>query len=106
MIQFKLKAHPKQRFSVLLNRRRVSFQLWYSLTTDRWSLDLSVDDKPVLHGRRIVTGIDLLEPFRLGIGIIIAFSETGAKPDRNNLPSAIVGLFHTTREEVDAAVVA
>lgn len=106
MIQFILKSHPKQRFSVLLDRKRVTFQLWYSLTTDRWSMDLSIDDKPIIHGRRIVTGVDLLAPFHLGIGVIIAFSANNSTPNRENLPNGTVGLFYASREELNASMVA
>lgn len=106
MIQFIIKSHPKQRFSVLLNRKRVTLQLWYSLTTDRWSMDVAIDDKPIIHGRRIVTGVDLLAPFNLGIGAIIAFSANNSKPDRENLPNGMVGLFYANLEEVNAPMVA
>lgn len=107
MIQFRILDEPRQKFSVLLNRRRVTFEIWYSLTSDRWSFDLSVDGAPVLHGRRIVTGVDLLAPFNLGIGILFALPVTpGAVPNRAGLPLGEVRLYHTTREEVDASMAA
>ena len=107
MIQFRLVDEPRQKFSVLLNRRRVTFELWYSQTSDRWSMDLAIDGAPVLHGRRIVTGVDLLAPFNLGIGILFAWPETpGAVPDRRALPLGAVRLYHTTQEEIDASVAA
>lgn len=107
MIEFRILDEPRQKFSVLLNRRRVTFELWYSVTTQRWSMDLSIDGAPVLHGRRIVTGVDLLAPFSLGIGILFAWPEVaGAVPDRSALPLGTVKLYHTTQEEVDASVAA
>jgi hypothetical protein len=106
MIEFKIVDEPKQKFSLVLNGRRVTFLLWYSRISGRWSFDLSIDNGPVIRGRRIVTGVDLLAPFNLGIGILFAFSETGAEPTRENLPLGIVKLYHTTQEEVDAAVAA
>lgn len=106
MIEFRILDEPRQKFSVLLNRRRVTFELWYSLTSKRWSMDLAIDGAPVLHGRRIVTGVDLLAPFNLGIGILFAFPEVaGAVPDRSGLPLGKVKLYHTTQEEVNEAVV-
>lgn len=105
MIEIKVRDEPKQKFSVVLNRRRVSFELWYNLTSDRWSMDLAIDGAPVLHGRRIVAGVDLLAPFGLGIGMVFAWPELpGVVADRFNLPAGNVKLYHTTQEEVDAAV--
>lgn len=105
MIEFRILDEPRQKFSLLLNRRRVTFELWYSVTTQRWSMDLAIDGAPVLHGRRIVTGADLLAPFSLGIGILFAWPEVdGANPDRQALPLGTVRLYHTTEEEVNAAV--
>lgn len=107
MIEFHILDEPRQKFSVLLDNRRVTFELWYSPATDRWSMDLAIDRAPVLQGRRIVTGVDLLAPFNLGIGILFAWPEvTGAVPDRSSLPLGIVKLYHTTQEEVDATVAA
>lgn len=106
MIEIKIVDEPKQKFSVIINRRRVTFTVWYNQTSDRWSFDLSLDDVPVVHGRRIVTGVDLIAPYDLGIGVLFAYSETGAEPNRSNLPSGIVKLYHTTQEEIDAAVAA
>lgn len=107
MIQFRILDEPRQKFSVLLNRRRVTFEIWYSLVSDRWSMDLSIDGAPVLHGRRIVEGVDLLKPFSFGIGILFAWPEVeGAVPDRAGLPLGYVRLYHTTQEEVDATVAA
>lgn len=106
MIEFRLVNEPKQKFSVLLGSRRITFTLWYNRTSDRWSMDLAIDGAPVLHGRRIVTGVDLIAPFNLGIGILFAWSDIGAAPGRDALPSGTVKLYHTTQEEVDAAVAA
>lgn len=106
MLEFIIRDEPKQKFSLLLNRRRVTFTLWYNQTSDRWSFDLALDDAPVIHGRRIVTGVDLIAPYNLGIGVIFAFSETDAAPTRDNLPLGIVKMYHTTQEEINAAVAA
>ena len=63
--------------------------------------DLTWDDTPVLYGRRIVTGIDLLAPFDFGIGIIAAGGMTDqVLPDRNTLPSGEVIFFQATEDEV------
>lgn len=105
MIQFDILDEADQQFGAILTNRRVTLRLRYNRTTDRWSFDLSIDDLPVLHGRRIVTGIDLLRPFQFGIGVIFAASILqGAEPGRDELPNGSVALFQTTQSEIDAAV--
>lgn len=106
MIEFQIRDQAHQKFSVILNRRRVTMKLWYSTYNDRWSMDISIDGEPVLTGRRIVTGSDLLAPFNLGIGVIFAFSEGNNEPGRDQLPQGLVKLYHTTQEEIDATVAA
>lgn len=104
MIEFKILDEAKQQFSAYIGTRRVTFLLWYSYITNRWSLDLSIDDQPVLHGRRVVTGRNLLAPFRFNIGIVFAMSDTGAEPGRTELPLGLVRLYHASQEELDATV--
>lgn len=78
-------------------------RVYYNPTTDRWDFDLSIDDLPVVYGRRIVTGVDLLEPFDLGIGMLIAIPNVrGAVPDRSSLPDGRVRLYSLTQAEYEA----
>ena len=105
MIQLEVLDEAKQKFSLILNNQRVTIQLWYSVLSGRWSFDLALDGDWVVTGRRIVLGIDLLAPFKLGIGVLFCLAETpGAVPDRTSLPQGLVRLYHATQEEVDAAV--
>jgi hypothetical protein len=100
---FNVTDHADQQFGTIINNRRVTFRLRYNQSNDRWSFDLSIDDQPVLHGRRIVTGVDLLAPFNLGLGKIIAAVVTpGAVPDRNALPAGEVRIYHLTEDEAEA----
>ena len=105
MIEFKITNEARQRFSVQIVGRRVTFTLWYSGVMDRWSLDLAIDNEPVLHGRRVVVDRDLLAPFRYNIGVVFAFSEGGEPPGRDQLPLGLVRLYHTTQGEIDDATV-
>lgn len=106
MIAFRPLRAPKQKFSVILSGRRCTFTVWYNQVSDRWSFDLALDGLPVLSGRRIVTGVDLLLPFNLGIGVLFAYSPLDREPNRENMMNGSVLLYHATREEVDAAVAA
>lgn len=104
MIELPVTDNPRQEFSVILEGRRVTMELWYAVFLDRWSMSLAIDGDPVLAGIRVVTGVDLLARFSLGVGIIFAWSPSAALPGRNELPQGTVKLFCTTQEEVDAAV--
>lgn len=105
MKEFPILDAADQQFGTILNNRRVTIRVRYNPTTDLWSFDLAIDDLPVLHGRRIVTGVDLLAPFNLDIGLIFALTTPGNEalgPDRASLPAGTVKLYHATEVEVAA----
>lgn len=105
MIEFPVLDEADQQFGAILGDRRVTIRLRYNGTTDRWSFDLSIDDLPVLRGRRIVLGADLLDAFDFGIGAIFAYPAVeGAIPDRAGLPAGRVKLYHATDEDIAAAL--
>lgn len=94
-----------QQFGMVLDNRRVTIRVRYNPTSERWSFDLSVDDLPVIHGRRIVLGVDLLAPFALGLGAIFAVSTAaGDEPDRDALPAGLVRIYHASAAELEAYV--
>lgn len=104
MISINLSNDARQSFSVVINGKRCTFDVTYSVAIDRWSMDISIDAEPVITGRKIVEGSDLVEPFNLDIGKIFAYSESGAEANRDNIPLGIVKLYNATQEEIDAAV--
>ena len=105
MIEFTITDAPDQQFGAILSGRRVTMRLRYNPTSQAWSFDLAIDDLPVLQGRRVVTGIDLLEPFGFGLGALFALPVTpGAVPDRTGLPSGTVKLYHATDAEIAVAL--
>lgn len=106
MIRFEVIDAADQQFGAILNRRRVTIRLRYNVRTDRWSFDLSIDNLPVLHGQRIVTGVDMLSNFGFGIGQLFAWSAVpDAVPDRQNLPNGNVRLYHVSDEEAENAAI-
>lgn len=105
MIVFKFTTDPDQKFAMVLNNRRVSFRFRYNVYTDRWSFDLSIDDLPVLTGRRVTLGSDMLGAFTFDIGVLFAVAVVpGAVADRVQLPNGSVRMFHLTQAEIDAAI--
>lgn len=104
MKEFPITNSADQQFGVVLNDRRVTIRIRYNPTTDRWSFDLSIDDLPVLYGRRIVIGTDLLKAFDFGIGVLFALpSVDGSLPDRSSLPAGLVRVYSATEAEVEEA---
>lgn len=105
MIEFSIVDAADQQFGALLNNRRVTLRLRYNTSIKRWGMDVSIDDLPVLQGRKIVTGVDLLEPFDFDIGAIFAVPvKEGAVPDRQALVNGDVRLYHASAEEIASAL--
>ena len=86
---------PDQRFALRTDGGRITLRLRLNPSIDRWAFDLSRDDEEVLFGRRIVTGVDLLAVFGLGVGSLFAHEATPEDvPNRDGLVSGRVQLFH------------
>jgi hypothetical protein len=102
MIEIHLTDNARQKLSVLMGQRRTTLVVWYSDFTGRWSFDLAVDDEPVLTGRRMVAGIDLLAPFDLGLGVL--FVDATENPGRDSFVNGAAKLYHATQAEIDAAL--
>lgn len=100
MIQFRIIDAADQQFAQVINNKRVTFRLRWNLTTRFWSLDIAIDDLPVVTAIRVVLGIDIFEPYGLDIGRLYALPyKSDAVPGREELPSGDVRLYHVTEEE-------
>jgi hypothetical protein len=95
---------PSQAFTTTLAGKRCDFVVNYSTWADRWSFDLDVDGVRAVSGRKIVVGTDLIAPFGLGIGAIVAapWGDDAAEPGRTELPSGRVRLFQIDPAETAA----
>lgn len=104
MQEFTFTSDPDQKFSAVLNNRRVTFRFRWNHVNDRWAFDLYQDDAPVLHARRVVGGVDLLEPFGFGLGKLFAWAPKGDAPDRYALSDGRVRLIHMTDAEFEGLI--
>lgn len=93
-----------QQLTTTLSGQRVDMRISYSTWANRWAFDLDVEGMRVLSGRKIVLGVDLLQPFGLGIGSLIAapWGNDEVEPGRTELPSGRVRLFHYDPAEAAA----
>jgi len=95
MIEIILNTYPKQLYEVELAGRVYSLRVRYSNLLGQWRFDLlDRSTKPptdVLTGIMIVTGVDLLKPYGLGIGQMraIAVERPGVDPLRQDLGSRV-----------------
>lgn len=104
MREFLVTDAADQQFTAIFDGRRATIRLRYNVTANRWMLDLSIDDAPVLVGRRLVLDRDILAAFDFGIGaIFVSTNDPTAEPGRDELPGRIVRLYHATEAEVAAA---
>lgn len=89
---------PSQSFTTVLSNRPCAFTVRYSETSNRWSFDLAIENEPVIEGRRIVPGTDLIAPFNLGIGSLYAINDgpEGIEPGRSELPAGQFKLVQVT----------
>lgn len=93
---------PKQRFSARMEGRRVTIDLTYLPTPDRWFLNLSMDDQPVLSGVKLVLNVNLMKAVP-GLGALFISSEApGVIPDRQGLIGGKIRLFHASEAEMSA----
>lgn len=108
MQEIKLIDSPSQILSMRLNDRAVRFHFKFNTVSERWTFDLYIDNALVLAGRKVVVDTNLISPFATfnTLGILFATDpENQANvPNRTNLPAGLVRFFHTTVEEVQAAL--
>lgn len=68
LYELPVSGQPGQVFSTVTNGQKITIRLRYNTVTERFSMDLSIDEVAVLTGVKLVSNIDFLEPFDLGIG--------------------------------------
>jgi len=101
MIKFKFVDHADQKFSTIINNRRVTFRFTFNHYSKFWSFDLALDGDYILHGRRVVVNTNLISEFDFGIGVLFAHSATNVHPGRNELISGLVRFYQAEQSEID-----
>lgn len=104
MREFVLTAAPDQEFTTILNLQRCTLRFRWNVWVGRWMFDLRIGSRDAVLGRRVVLGVDLIEPFGLGIGGIFAadYEGKGAMPGRTEIAERRIRLFHIDPAEIEA----
>lgn len=94
--EFDIIDAPGQVFSTVVDGRKITIRLRYNTESERFSMDLGIDDVPVLTGRKVTSEVDLLQPFDFGIGSVFAadIDGKGRAPTLTNFVAGTVRLYH------------
>ncbi len=105
IVELHLIDEPYQRIKTAMNGQIVELYFKYNTQTDHWTLDVYKDGKPLLSGRKLVLGIDLLGRYNFGLGSLvcshITSKETVSEPNRYNLVNGDVRVFTVWKEDVE-----
>jgi len=104
MIEFQVNEAARQKFSTVIERRRVTIRIQFNHVANRWFFDLALDGDYVLFGRKVVRNVNLIEPFNFGIGVIFAFSPQDFEAERDNLANGLVKIYQVDQGELDATL--
>jgi len=104
MIEFKISDAADQKFSAIINNRRVTFRFRYNYVSESWFFDLALDGDYVLHGRKIIPNVDLIDPYDFGIGSLFAHSETKVRAGRQEMVNGLVRFYQVSEAEKNAAL--
>jgi hypothetical protein len=105
-------GYTRERLTTTIEGRTISLRVRYSSESESWFLDLAetqpgTEETPLLSGRRITLGNDLLGSLDLRLGALYAIDTTGAgvDPGAGDLGSRVL-IYHLTEAELAAGVIA
>ncbi len=83
IIELPLSPDPSQRFTVQLGRVKYDFYVKFNSRSGVWTFDLAVSSTKavLLQSIPIILGADLLQPYNLGIGRLIASDTSNRSKD-------------------------
>lgn len=92
--------HPDQEFLIRLGNKDIRIKLLFNPSSNRWTMDIWINENLALCGRKIITGIDIIARYELEIGHIYAIDTRAspAQPERYSFTSGDVRLVHSDKE--------
>lgn len=105
ILELPLTPDPSQTFSIDIAGSKYRFDVKYNDRAGVWTFDLYLDetDAPILLGVPIVTGVEILEPYNLEIGQLLAVDQSSQALDATSedLGTRVV-LYWMSDDEVPA----
>lgn len=83
MIELPLTSDSAQAFTCQLGAQKFYFEITYNSRNGTWALSMADDAtrEPIITGAPIVLGADLLDPYNLPYGALVAQDKTGQGRD-------------------------
>lgn len=101
MIRIRFADAPDQRFSAVVNGRRMTFRFRYNMSSEFWSVDIHIDGIEKILARRITEGVNEFYFDFFNGAILVKGTLT-----RRSLPSGNTPVYIVSREEINAAMAA
>lgn len=102
MLRLPVSNLPKQSFSFAVDGTTYGITLLYNTIDSNWFMDFAVNDKPLITGRRVVHGVNLVNGYQ---GCIIFALNASGNDTPITYDSLIAGntrLYYTTLAELAA----
>lgn len=86
---------PRQVLDTVLGGEPVRLSINWNAWLQRWTLGFSLNGVTIFDGVRMVTGVDFLKPYRLGLGklSLVEWQGSGGNPERTELPGGVFRLI-------------
>jgi len=103
MIEIPLTSEAEQIFTIELNSVVFSFRVIYNTRLGIWSADISSGGNELVNGVALVTGLDIMAPYNIGLTnlYVINIAVNNAEANSSNLGTD-VRLYQLTDEEVSS----
>lgn len=83
ILELPISSDPAQSFVTQLGDTKFRFEIKFNDRSSVWTMDLidEVTKEPLLYSIPLVLGLDLLEPYNLGIGHLLVVDESNRGRD-------------------------
>ena len=85
MIEIPLTGYPNESVDLVLNGRPVRLRADYANLTNTWRIDLfdrsTTPPTPLVRGVPVLIGVDILKPYGLGLGSLVAVPNERPRDD-------------------------
>ncbi|MEZ4330432.1 MAG: hypothetical protein R3F35_01665 [Myxococcota bacterium] len=107
MIEIPFTGAPKESVDVKIGGRKIEFKAHYANLMNSWTVSLfdrsTTPPTPLVQGVAVVMGVDLLQPYPLGLGSLFALPSADDRRDAGAGELGVrIKLVHVSKDEVEA----